>query len=80
MIWTMVVQRWQEQWNRDTKSGVFLKYRVKSGRMEGRDIRAEAIFTRIRVGHRQLNKTLNVIGNHPTERLITTRKERQCMC
>jgi hypothetical protein len=36
--------------------------------MAGRDRREEAIFTRPRVGHSQLNKTINVIGKHPTRK------------
>ena len=34
--------------------------------MAGRNRREEAIFTRLSVGHSQLNKTLHVIGKHPT--------------
>jgi hypothetical protein len=63
-----MVQRWQEQWNRDTKGRHLfqLQRKVREGRTRGRDRKEEAIFTRLRVGHRRLNKTLNVIGKHPT--------------
>lgn len=63
-----MVLRWQEQWNRDTKGGHLLQVqrKVGEGRTAGRDRREEAIFTRLRVGHSQLNKTLKVIGKHPT--------------
>ena len=68
LIWTVMLQRWQEQWNRDTKGRHLFQVqrKVGEGRMAGRDRREEAIFTRLRVGHSLLNKSLNVIGKHPT--------------
>jgi hypothetical protein len=68
LLWTVMVQRWQEQCNRETKSRHLLhvQRKVVEGRMAGRDRREEAIFARLRVGHSQLNKSVNVIGKHPT--------------
>lgn len=45
-----------------SSSYIYSKCRRKSGRTTGRDRRDEAIFTRPRVGHSRLNKTINVIG------------------
>ena len=59
LIWRVMVQRWQKQWNRDTKHLFEVQRKVREGRTAGRDRREEAIFAR-------LNKTLNVIGKHPT--------------
>ena len=70
LIWTVVVQRWQEQWNRDTMSRRLFQVQRKVGR-GGRQEETEErrIFsTRLRVGHSRLNKTLNVKGKHPTRK------------
>ena len=50
--------------------------KVREGRMAGRDRREEAIFTRLRLGQSQLNKSLNVIGK---ESVIIARKQRHWM-
>ena len=67
-IWTVMVEKCQEQWNRDTKERHLFQVqrKVGEGRTAGRDRREEAIFTRLRVRHSQLNKTLHVIGKYPT--------------
>jgi hypothetical protein len=58
----------QENQNRDTKGRHLfqIQRKVREGRTAGRDRREEAIFTRLRVAHSLLNKSLNVIGTHPT--------------
>ena len=68
MIWTVMVEKWQEQWNRDTRGRHLFQVqrKVGEGRTTGKDRREEAVFSRLRVGHSQLNKTLHVIGKHPT--------------
>lgn len=63
LIWTVMVQRWQEQWNRDTKGGHIFQVQRKF-REDGR--KGQNIFTRLRVGHSQLNKSLILKGKHPT--------------
>ena len=69
LILTVMVQRWQDQWNRDTKGRHLFHVQGKSGRggwQEETEERELFFFTRLRVGHGQLNKTSNLIGNHPT--------------
>ena len=61
MIWTVMLQRWQEQWNRDTKGRHLFQVqrKVRKGQKRG------PYFYKIK-GHRRMNKTLHVIGKHPT--------------
>ena len=52
LIWTGMGQRWQEQWNRDTKGRHLFQVqrKVREGRMAGRDLREEAMFYKIKGG------------------------------
>lgn len=59
---------WQEVWDFvDTGRHLHnIQKQVGGGRRASRSRREEAVLTRLRIGHTGLNKTLHMIGKHPT--------------
>ena len=55
-----------------TQEDIYITFKYILGRRDdrGRNRREEAIFPRLRIGHTGINKTLHIIGKHPTGRCI----------
>lgn len=66
MIKKHVKKLWQDKWDRGDKGRGFyiVNPEVGQGRLVIRCRREEDIFTRMRIGHTGLNKTLQLIGKH----------------
>ena len=68
MIKKHVKKLWQDKWDREDKGRDFyiVNPEVGLGRLVLRCRKEEGIYTRMRIGHTRLNKTLQLIGKHNT--------------
>ena len=68
LIWGKVNKMWQDKWDSEEK-GRYLYNIQKSVNVKIRysgQRKDEQILIRLRLGHSALNKTMNLIGKHPT--------------
>lgn len=63
-----IIKEWQYNWDREITGRHYYRIQKKVGnrrKCKG-DNKTEGIITRLRMGHSGLNKTLHLIGKHPT--------------
>ncbi len=58
-----IIKEWQYNWNREATGRHYYRFQEKAG---CRNNKREGIITRLRMGRTGLNKTLHLIGKHPT--------------
>ncbi len=68
IIKSKIISKWQDKWNKGSTSRHLYTIQKEVGRMRmtGRCTKEENIISRLRQGHTRLNKTLHLIGKHPT--------------
>lgn len=63
------MKAWQTHWDEGNKSTSSMQYKDLSGRNDsnrGKNSREQQIILRLRIGHTGLNKTIQLIGKHPS--------------
>ncbi len=62
------MSKWQDKWNKGNTGRHLYTIQKEVGRMRktGRCTKEENIISRLRLGHARLNKTLHLIGKHPS--------------
>jgi ribonuclease HI len=68
LIRTVVKNKWQVLWNRESKGRHLYKIQEQMGSGRSSGPREESVVTRLGLGHTRLNSTLKVVGNHPSGR------------
>ena len=69
IIWKKVIAEWQQSWDGEERGRHYYQFqsKVNGGRkFSNGSRREEVIITRLKLGHSALNKTLQVMGKHPT--------------
>ncbi len=63
-----IIKEWQYNWDREVTGRHYYRIQEKVGcrRVFKRNNKTEGIITRLRMGYTGLNKTLHLIGKHPT--------------
>ena len=69
IVWGRVVAEWQQSWDEEQKGRHYYQFHSKvngSRTCRNGSRREEVIITRLKLGHSALNKTLQLMGKHPT--------------
>ena len=69
IIWKKVVAEWQQSWEEEERGRQYFRFhnKVNGGRQRRNGSRREEfIITRLKIGHSALNRTLHLMGKHPT--------------
>ncbi|XP_013870655.1 uncharacterized protein LOC106522257 [Austrofundulus limnaeus] len=68
IIKKQIISEWQKIWEESNKGRHLFKIQQNVGKMEiiGGNRKEQVILTRLRLGHTGLNKTLHLLGKHPT--------------
>lgn len=68
IIKSEMIRKWQNKWNNGSTGRHLYNIQKDVGRMRltGRNTLEDSIISRLRLGHTRLNKTLQLIGKHPT--------------
>lgn len=68
LIWSKLIEEWQVEWNNGTKGRFLFSILNKVNqniKCISKSRKEEIIFSRILLGHSNLNSTLKIIGKHP---------------
>lgn len=68
LVWKKIMEKWQQQWDNEIKGRhlYMIQNRIGMESKKGGNRKEQVIINRLRIGHCKLNKTLHIIGKHPT--------------